>query len=51
MATIFSMRLAIGTQLGKIRFVLLPGNVASMGLLEEKRPFLLGNCLRPLFAI
>src|SRR5258708_13864806 len=44
-ATILSMRLAIGTQLGQIGFVLLPAEVASMHLLHEKQPLLLGQGL------
>ncbi len=44
-ATILSMRLAIGTQLGQIGFVLLPAEVSSMHLLHEKQPLLLGKGL------
>src|SRR5258708_38311551 len=39
------MRLAIGTQLGQIGFVLLRAEVASMHLLHEKQPLLLGKGL------
>src|SRR6266571_2646039 len=42
-ATILSMRLAIGTQLGQIGFVLLPTQVSSMDLTNQKRPLLLGK--------
>src|SRR6266516_262133 len=42
-ATIVSMRLAIGTQLGQIGFVLLPAQVSSMDLTNQKRPLLLGK--------
>ena len=42
-ATILAMRLAIGTQLGQIGFVLLPAQVSSMDLTNQKRPLLLGK--------
>src|SRR5712692_3958719 len=42
-ATIVSMGLAIGTQLGQIGFVLLPAEVSSMDLTNQKRPLLLGK--------
>jgi hypothetical protein len=51
MPTIFSVGRAVVLQLLKIRFVLLPGEVASMSFLEEKRPLLLGHHLGPLLAI
>src|SRR5258708_17361025 len=44
-ATILSMRLAIGTQLGQIGFVLLPAEVSTMHLLHEKQPLPWGNGL------
>ena len=44
-ATIFSMCLAIGTQLCQIGFVVLPTDVASMRLSHEKQPLLLGKGL------
>src|SRR5713101_7870682 len=42
-ATILSMRPAIGTQLGEIGFIVLPAQVASMHLSHEKQPLLLGK--------
>ncbi len=42
-ATILSMRLAIGTQLGEIGFIVFPTDVASMHLSNEKLPLLLGK--------
>ncbi len=42
-ATIFSMRLAIGAQLGQIGFIVLPAQVSSMHLPHEKQPLLLGK--------
>src|SRR2546422_9090484 len=44
-ATVFSMRLPISTQLGEIGFVVFPANVASMHFLNEKQPLLLGKGL------
>src|SRR5438876_2883166 len=40
-ATIVSMRPAIGTQLGQIGFVLLTAEIASMHLTNQKQPLLL----------
>ena len=42
-ATILAMSLAIRMQLGQIGFVLLPAQVASMDLTNQKRPLLLGK--------
>src|SRR6266566_9040327 len=42
-ATILSMRLAIGAQLGEIGFIVFPTDVASRYTLNEKQPLLLGK--------
>src|SRR6266702_5731700 len=42
-ATIVAMLLPIRTQLGQIGFVLLPAEVSSMDLTNQKRPLLLGE--------
>jgi len=39
------MGLAIGTQLGKIGFIVFPTQVSSMHLPNEKQPLLLGKRL------
>src|SRR6266568_3856576 len=44
-ATILSMRPAIGTQLGEIGFIVFPVDVASMHLSNEKQPLFLGKGL------
>ncbi len=51
MSAIFPVGWTILLQLLKIRFVLLPGDIPSMGVTEEKRPLLLGHHLGPLLAI
>src|SRR5947209_17811131 len=51
MTTIPSERLTVLTQLLAIGFIFFPGDVAHMGVLEEKRPFFLGDGLDAELAI